>query len=72
MKLWRDFPEKSVLTVIFGVVSADVWLLGQNRYGITTHPGSSWEFSGTLDQAKSEAQVHLVATLGKAMKRLTS
>ena len=39
MPLWRDFKEKSVMTVIFDVVvSGEVWALGPNRWGVTTHP----------------------------------
>lgn len=70
MKLWRDYAEKSVLTVIFGVVSADIYKLDTNRYGCTTHPGTSWEHNGTLDDAKRSVETQMVTTLQIALKRI--
>lgn len=71
MKLWRDYANKSVLTVIFGLVSAEVFKIDTMRYGVMTHPGRDWEHSGSLDEAKLSAEQDLRKTMTAALARLS-
>jgi hypothetical protein len=72
MKIWRDFAEKSVLTVIFGVVSGEIYKLDAGRYGCTTHPGSTWEHHGTLAEAKVSVENNMRSVLTEALGRLNA
>lgn len=73
--LWKDYPGKSVLNLIFGQVSAEIFLLdttnGIDTYGVIIHPYQAYELVNlTLDQAKINAEQVLTKLLTTALSKL--
>lgn len=74
--LWKDYAGKSVLNLIFGQVSAEIFLLndtpGNVIYGVILHPYQPYELVNfTLDQAKINAEQVLTKLLTTALSKLS-
>jgi hypothetical protein len=74
--LWKDYPGKSVLNLIFGQVSGEIFLLDTTNsiitYGVILHPYLAYELVNlTLDQAKINVEQVLTKMLTTALSRLS-